>query len=154
MKKLVVRVRVEIGEGCAIGPGKVALLEAIRDTGSLSQAARDLAMSYRRAWLLMDSLNSAFRERVMAASTGGKGGGGATVTAFGAAVIAAYRALEAEVTRTAIVRFSAIHPQAVLVPKSAIKPRRLQKPSRLRANTAPRASKTRRGGSRRAANLG
>ena len=128
MKKLVVRVRVEMGDRCAIGPGKVALLEAIRDTGSLSQAARDLAMSYRRAWLLLDSLNSAFRERVTAMSTGGKGGGGATVTAFGEAVIGAYRALQAEVTQSAIVQFSAIQPQAMRVPKSAIKPRRLPKP--------------------------
>ncbi|HVC29723.1 MAG TPA: hypothetical protein VND24_00960 [Steroidobacteraceae bacterium] len=70
------------------------LLEAIERTGSLSRAARGLAMSYRRAWLLVDSMNCEFDTPVVSAAVGGSGGGGATLTPFGKALIAAYRALE------------------------------------------------------------
>src|SRR3974390_1361736 len=71
-----IRFRVDFGDRCAIGPGKIALLETIARTGSLSQAARDLKMSYRRAWLLLNSVNTSFRRPVAALSTGGGGGGG------------------------------------------------------------------------------
>jgi molybdenum-dependent DNA-binding transcriptional regulator ModE len=59
-------------------PGKIRLLEAIRDTGSITQAGRALGMSYRRAWLLVDDMNNCFREPVIAAQAGGAHGGGAT----------------------------------------------------------------------------
>ena len=78
--QLGVRLRVDLGPAQSIGPGKIALLERIEATGSLSQAARDLAMSYRRAWLLLDDLNHAFTEPVTTASIGGAGGGGARLT--------------------------------------------------------------------------
>jgi molybdate transport system regulatory protein len=88
------RLRVELGAEIAIGPGKADLLEAIANSGSISAAARTLDMSYRRAWLLVDTMNRCFRAPVVAAATGGKGGGGAQITAFGLRVLASYRRME------------------------------------------------------------
>jgi molybdate transport system regulatory protein len=90
----VVRFRIDFAEHSSVGPGKIGLLEAIRDAGSLSQGARNIGMSYRRAWLLVESLKQSFREPVTAASTGGKDGGGMLVTEFGATLIRNYRQLE------------------------------------------------------------
>jgi molybdate transport system regulatory protein len=90
----VVRFRIDFPNDSSIGPGKIALLEAIRDSGSLSQGARNVGMSYRRAWLLVESLKHSFREPVTVASTGGKEGGGMRVTGFGDALIRNYRQLE------------------------------------------------------------
>ena len=89
-----VRFRVDFSAGCSVGAGKIELLEAIARTGSLSQAAREMSMSYRRAWLLVDSLNRDFDAPVARTSVGGSGGGGAVLTDFGRELIAAYRALE------------------------------------------------------------
>jgi molybdate transport system regulatory protein len=88
-----VRVRVSIvfESGARIGPGKAKLLESIRDSGSISAAAREMGMSYKRAWLLLDSMNQAFTELVVTAAPGGAGGGGATLTPFGAEVLERYR---------------------------------------------------------------
>ena len=72
MKAVSVRFRVDLSAACAIGPGKVALLEAIATSGSLSQAARDLDMSYRRAWLLLAGLNASFRDPVVTLTKGGR----------------------------------------------------------------------------------
>jgi molybdate transport system regulatory protein len=72
------------------------LLEAIRDTGSITQAGIALGMSYRRAWLLVDDMNNCFREPVIAAQKGGTHGGGAALTPFGRRLIDQYRAIEAE----------------------------------------------------------
>jgi molybdate transport system regulatory protein len=89
-----IRFRVDFDDRCSVGIGKVRLLEAIGRSGSLSQAARDVGMSYRRAWLLVDSMNTEFDTPVISASVGGSGGGGATLTAFGKELIEAYRRLE------------------------------------------------------------
>ena len=88
--------RVDLGEDRAIGPGKIRLLEAIRDTGSITKAGIALGMSYRRAWLLVDDMNNCFREPVIAAQAGGSHGGGAALTPFGMKLIDQYRAIEAE----------------------------------------------------------
>ena len=77
-----------------LGPGKITILESIRDGGSISRAARDMGMSYRSAWLLVDSMNSQFREPVVNTATGGSGGGSATLTEFGKSVVRRYRAME------------------------------------------------------------
>lgn len=77
-----------------LGPGKIRLLELIREHGSISEAARMMDMSYRRAWLLVADLNQSFREPVTTAQTGGKGGGHAQLTGFGQALIERYRAIE------------------------------------------------------------
>jgi molybdate transport system regulatory protein len=88
--------RVDLGSGRALGPGKVRLLEAIEKTGSISQAGRMLGMSYRRAWLLVDDMNKCFRDPVIAAQPGGAHGGGATLTPFGQQLVERYRAIEAD----------------------------------------------------------
>ena len=85
------RVSIVFESGARIGPGKAKLLESIRDTGSISAAAREMGMSYKRAWLLLDSMNQAFTEPVVTAAPGGAGGGGATLTPFGAEVLKRYR---------------------------------------------------------------
>ncbi len=90
----VVRFRIDFAAHSSVGPGKIRLLEAIRDAGSLSQGARNIGISYRRAWLLVDSLNQSFRKRVTVANTGGRDGGGMLVTEFGGALIKSYRKLE------------------------------------------------------------
>jgi molybdate transport system regulatory protein len=90
----IVRFRIDFAEHSSLGPGKIHLLEAIRDAGSLSRAARKIGMSYRRAWLLVESLKQSFREPVTVASAGGRDGGGMQVTEFGDALIKNYRALE------------------------------------------------------------
>ncbi|MDE1931320.1 MAG: LysR family transcriptional regulator [Alphaproteobacteria bacterium] len=86
--------RVDLGPGKAVGPGKIRLLEAIRDSGSISRAGRTLGMSYRRAWMLIDNLNRTFRRAVVTARPGGKRGGGARLTPFGRTLVAHYRAIE------------------------------------------------------------
>jgi len=91
-----VRFRVDFGRDVAIGPGKIALLEQIERDGSLSQAARTLGMSYRRAWQLLDSLNHCFREPVAVCATGGRHGGGATLTGFGRQLVRVYREFDTE----------------------------------------------------------
>lgn len=96
MSTLAIRFRVDISPAAAVGPGKIALLERIGSGGSLSQAARDLGMSYRRAWQLLESLNASFIEPVAVTARGGRRGGGATLTQFGRRLIAAYRTLEQE----------------------------------------------------------
>ena len=78
----------------AMGPGKAELVERIGQTGSISAAARAMAMSYRRAWLLVEALNGDYRESVILTATGGKRGGGAQVTPFGRRLVARYRAME------------------------------------------------------------
>jgi molybdate transport system regulatory protein len=87
------------GTEIAIGPGKAELLAAIAATGSISESARRLGMSYRRAWLLVDTMNRCFREPVVASATGGAGGGGARVTDFGERVLATYRSMQRAVDR-------------------------------------------------------
>lgn len=92
-----IRIRIDFSDEVNVGPGKIALLEAIKTTGSISDAARSLGMSYRRAWMLIDSLKQGFSETITVASTGGKGGGGVRVTSFGSSLIKQFRALEREI---------------------------------------------------------
>jgi molybdate transport system regulatory protein len=91
---LTVRFRVDFGNQCSVGIGKIELLEGIARTGSLSQAAREMRMSYRRAWLLLEDMNLSFDHRVARASVGGRGGGGVVLTSFGTELVAGYRRLE------------------------------------------------------------
>jgi molybdate transport system regulatory protein len=88
-------IRVDLAGGIRIGPGKVALLEQIARTGSISAAGRALRMSYRRAWDLVEELNRSFGRPVVTTAAGGPGGGGASLTEAGEAVIGEYRAIEA-----------------------------------------------------------
>ena len=94
------RLRILLGAAIAIGPGKADLLDAIDRCGSISAAARQLDMSYRRAWQLADVMNRSFRERLVEAGTGGKRGGGTVLTPFGREVLARYRAMEEKAARS------------------------------------------------------
>jgi len=87
-------IRLDFAGARRIGPGKIALLERIVETGSISAAGRRLGMSYRRAWLLVEAINLIFAEPVVVAAKGGAHGGGAEVTAFGRRLVATYRAME------------------------------------------------------------
>ena len=95
MGKVRLTVRIDFGANRALGPGKIRLLEAIGNSGSISRAARALGMSYRRAWLLIDDMNRCFRTPVVATQPGGARGGGAALTPFGLELSAKYRAIEA-----------------------------------------------------------
>ncbi len=88
------RLRIQFGHAIAIGPGKAELLEHIAETGSISAAARRMNMSYRRAWMLVDTMNQCFKAPVVETATGGKGGGGARISDFGREVLRNYRRME------------------------------------------------------------
>lgn len=85
-----VRVSIVFESGARISPGKAKLLERIRDTGSISAAARDMGMSYKQAWVLLDSINQAFTAPVATAAAGGARSGGKSLTPFGIEVLDRY----------------------------------------------------------------
>ncbi|MFL6653524.1 MAG: winged helix-turn-helix domain-containing protein [Sulfurifustis sp.] len=86
----------------AIGPGKIALLEAIAETGSLTSAAKQLKMSYRRAWLLMDETNRCLVGPAVETAAGGSQGGGTKLTRVGNELVSRYRALEQEMANVVV----------------------------------------------------
>lgn len=95
-----IKIRIPFGKLSAIGPGKADLLEAIDRSGSISAAARLMGMSYKRAWDLVDTMNSSFKEPLVATATGGSHGGGAQVTEFGYNVLRRYRDVEAKASQS------------------------------------------------------
>ena len=94
LPELNARIRLQLGEDIALGPGKVELLELIEETGSISAAARRMGMSYRRAWLLVETMNRCFASPLVETAQGGKGGGGAGVSEMGQQVLSLYHQLE------------------------------------------------------------
>ncbi|TCJ15756.1 LysR family transcriptional regulator [Parasulfuritortus cantonensis] len=98
---VLVRPRIYIGDAISIGPGKIDLLRRIGETQSIAAAARALGMPYKRAWLLIDTLNQGFGRPVVATATGGKGGGGTSLTALGQTLIECYDALEVSLNASA-----------------------------------------------------
>jgi molybdate transport system regulatory protein len=104
------RIRVDLAPGCSVGPGKVSLLEAIERDGSLSVAARNIGLSYRRAWNLLADLNRSFAQPVVATAVGGRRGGGASVTDFGRSLIMEFRKLERGALRLAVTRMRRFTP--------------------------------------------
>jgi molybdate transport system regulatory protein len=104
----VLRLRIPYGDTVALGPGKAALLETIRETGSISAAGRKLGMSYRKAWLLVDQMNHCFVAPLVEASKGGSHGGGAKVTALGEDLLRRYRALEARAWEAIVLEVDAL----------------------------------------------
>jgi molybdate transport system regulatory protein len=101
-------VRVDLGPHGRLGPGKMLLLANIDEFGSISAAGRAMNMSYRQAWDLVDQLNRAFLEPVVASQTGGKSGGGAALTPFGQELAGHYRRIAAETQRAAAKEIAAI----------------------------------------------
>ena len=99
MKSINVRLRIYVDAQLIVGPGRIELLERIERTGSLASAAREMDMSYRRAWLLMRSLNEALQQPALVSLKGGRNGGGASVTPTGRSLVRAYRRTEADCLR-------------------------------------------------------
>ena len=91
-----------------IGPGKVALLEGIERSGSISAAGREMGMSYKRAWMLIEALNGMFSAPLVESARGGAGGGGATLTDTGRQVLALFREIEAAAAEVNTERLAAL----------------------------------------------
>ncbi len=94
-----IRIRIAVGENIAIGQGKADLLDAIARTGSIAAAARELKMSYRKAWLLVDEMNQCFLSPVVLAAKGGPQGGGAQLTPVGAEALTRFRVIQAKASK-------------------------------------------------------
>lgn len=108
----------EFGDGRAVGPGKIRLLETIQEYGSIAAAGRALGMSYRRAWLLVDSLNTSFAEPAVETQLGGRGGGGANLTGVGRDLLESYREMEKDVRAAVSARLHALETALGPVPVS------------------------------------
>jgi len=87
------RIWIEANGHILLGEGRVQLLKAIDETGSLTKAAKSLGMSYKKAWSLIDAVNSRAKEPVISASVGGKGGGGTRLTDYGRSLVATFEAI-------------------------------------------------------------
>jgi molybdate transport system regulatory protein len=94
------QIRIMFRKAIAMGPGKADLLRAIGQAGSISAAARELGMSYRRAWLLVDTMNQCFQRPLVETLTGGQHGGGARVTDLGYEVLRRYVEMEAKAAQS------------------------------------------------------
>ena len=97
MARLKLKIQLYCGDEIAMGPGKADLLEAIAREGSISAAGRAMGMSYRRAWMLVDTMNRCFRAPLVETQPGGGQAAGTRLTAEGEAALAAYRALSEQV---------------------------------------------------------
>ena len=98
--RLKLHVRILTEDAIAFGPGKAELLEAIHRTGSISQAAKSMNMSYRRAWQLVDTMNQCFQSALVETQTGGSHGGGAVLSEFGLQVLQKFRQMEQKANQT------------------------------------------------------
>ena len=123
------RLRVLLGSAIAIGPGKADLLDAIARTGSISGAAREMGMSYRRAWLLVETMNQCFRKPLVEAARGGPGGGGARLTELGREALARYRDMESKAQASLKQDMTEYRR---LLAKASREPNRARRPSRHR----------------------
>jgi molybdate transport system regulatory protein len=94
-----VRLHIHLEGDHTLGPGKIELLEGVREHGSISAAARAMAMAYRHAWELIDDLNQGFGRAVVETASGGRAGGGARLTTFGEELVRRFRAMEASTAR-------------------------------------------------------
>ena len=114
-----IRPRIYLSPDLIVGSGKIELLKAVRDTGSISAAARSIGMSYKRAWYLLDTLNKGFHQPVFEASPGGRGGGGTRLTALGETLIASYTAIAAACAAAADAQLAALSALTKLPSQSA-----------------------------------
>jgi molybdate transport system regulatory protein len=108
--RLKIQARLMLDEEIALGPGKADLLDAIVATGSISAAGKQLGMSYRRTWLLVDTMNRCFQQPLVETATGGAHGGGTRLTAYGVDVLKRYRQLQTEIQRLSAQHFPEFMP--------------------------------------------
>jgi molybdate transport system regulatory protein len=121
--QLKLKAQIMLGDEIAMGPGKADLLEAIEKTGSISAAGRALGMSYRRTWLLVDTMNRCWKEPLVETATGGSHGGGARLTEFGKQVVQSYRDLQKMIAECADnSAFSKLLSTVRTIPKAVQKP--------------------------------
>ena len=106
--RLKMHLRILSDEQIAFGPGKAELLEAIQRTGSISQAAKSMNMSYRRAWQLVDTMNQCFHSHLVETQTGGTHGGGAIVTELGQVILRKFRTMEQQAIHSVAAEFEDI----------------------------------------------
>ena len=104
------QLRLMLGDEVAFGPGKADLLDAIHETGSISSAGKKMGMSYRRAWLLADTMNRCFQQPLIDTAKGGSHGGGTKLTEFGKEVLQQYRAAQSEITLVTDKHFKTLQP--------------------------------------------
>lgn len=104
----ILRPRIQIDADFSIGPGKIFLLRKVAERQSISGAARELGMTYKRAWMLIDTLNRGFGQPVVTTAAGGRNGGGAAVTPLGQRLLERYGALEARINETAAAELAAL----------------------------------------------
>jgi len=105
------RLRVYLAEDVMLGPGKADLLDGIAATGSIAAAGRRMGMSYKRAWMLVETLNGFFRQPLVTAATGGARGGGAALTPLGRDVLARFRRMEAATAQACAAEIRALQKQ-------------------------------------------
>jgi molybdate transport system regulatory protein len=138
MRQAGLTIRVDFGAHGYLGPGKVALMELISKHGSISAAGKEMGMSYRRAWLLVDEINHIFREPLVETQMGGSGGGGARLTRLGRDVVGRYRAIEgAAATATA----ADVRALKAALPESTLSTRKTTKPDRTCSSAADGATR-------------
>jgi molybdate transport system regulatory protein len=116
-RRPVLTIRVDFGPLGSLGPGKIRLMELISKHGSISAAGKEMGMSYRRAWLLVDDINQVFREPLVEKQTGGSGGGGARLTKLGRDVVGRYRAIEGAATTASAADLRALKASLASRPK-------------------------------------
>jgi len=104
------QLRIMLCDEIAFGPGKADLLDAVRETGSISAAGKKMGMSYRRAWLLVDAMNRCFQQPLVETAKGGANGGGTQLTELGTQVLEHYRALQQEVAKVTDKHFANLKP--------------------------------------------
>lgn len=104
-----IRLRLIFGSNAMLGPGKADLLELIGETGSIAAAGRQMGMSYKRAWMLVETMNGIFREPLVESARGGARGGGARLTETGERVLELYRQLEKRTAEAGSEEIAALH---------------------------------------------
>jgi len=116
MTSIHISIRLDLPNGNRIGPGEIALLEAIRTQGSITAAARHLGMAYRTAWLLVQEINNTLRQPAVSTKRGGVKRSGAVVTPVGERLIELYHSIEGTMCASAHQEFQTI---AALVRREA-----------------------------------